>query len=64
MTFGVQLSQVVNVALQAGVPAPEVILTLEMTKLELQLQILANAASKPSAAESPLIVPPNGRMPA
>lgn len=63
-TFGQNLSSLINSSLNAGVPAQEVILCLEVTKVELINSLLANAAGAnslpPAQPDKPLILMPGG----
>lgn len=58
-SFGQHLSGLVNASLEAGVPPQEIVLVLEVTKIELVNRMLASAANVEAKPSGPLIVLPN-----
>lgn len=61
-TYPDQLTFITNEALKHGVPAQQIILTLELTKLELANRLLAHAQAERLADQAPrprIIVPPD-----
>lgn len=63
MTFGSQLTQLVNANLESGVPPHEIVLVLEVTKFELVNTMIANRAiarEAQAADQAPKIVGLNG----
>jgi predicted lactoylglutathione lyase len=63
-TFGPHLSEFINRSLAQGVAPQEIIVTLEVCKIELVNSLLSHAlgaaAAKP--AEPMIVLPPNGRV--
>ena len=55
MSFPEALQELLNEAATAGIPIGQVVLSLEMTALELKLQMLSGTAPQPEA--EPLIKP-------
>jgi hypothetical protein len=62
MTYGEQISCITSDALKHGVPPQEIILNLELLSHELKNSLLAQAMAAAEGAQSPLIVPADGRV--
>jgi len=56
--FGQQVSMLVNAGLEAGVTPQEIVLGLELTKLELAFRIMRSAEVAAAEDEKPALIVP------